>query len=258
MIVAGLVLAAVGAADLVRRVRATVGRWVGLVVIAVSVIAIGIVVGVPFAGWVACLAAAGWVVALPVGERPRLGAWPVLILAVLCVAAMALFPDGGPDVDLGPRGAAPAGRVILLVGLALFLIESTNAVVRMALSARTAHPGPARQRSEHREHTASDRQAGAAGVSDDPARTVAPLDAVPQLRGGRLIGPLERGLVLALTLAQAYALVAAFVAAKGIVRFPEISKDSAAGNRAEYFLVGSMVSWVTALAGAALLWWSGG
>jgi hypothetical protein len=86
---------------------------------------------------------------------------------------------------------------------------------------------------------------------------VAPLDVVPDLKGGRLIGPLERFLVFALSLAGAYALVAAFVAAKGIVRFPEISRDRGTGNRAEYFLVGSMVSWVIALGAALLVWWSG-
>ncbi len=46
------------------------------------------------------------------------------------------------------------------------------------------------------------------------------------------------------------------LAAKGIVRFPEISRDGANGGRAEYFLVGSLVSWVVALGGALLLWWA--
>ena len=75
------------------------------------------------------------------------------------------------------------------------------------------------------------------------------------LKGGRLIGPLERLLVFALTLTGAYTLLAAVIAAKGIVRFPEISRDGENGDRAEYFLVGSMVSWVTALAAAFLVWW---
>ncbi|MDF2667073.1 MAG: hypothetical protein K0R81_2923, partial [Microbacterium sp.] len=38
-------------------------------------------------------------------------------------------------------------------------------------------------------------------------------------------------------------------------RFPEISADGKSGNRAEYFLIGSLVSWVTALAAAFLVWW---
>jgi hypothetical protein len=40
------------------------------------------------------------------------------------------------------------------------------------------------------------------------------------------------------------------------VRFPEISRDGHTGVSAEYFLVGSLVSWVLALGGAFLLWWS--
>ena len=46
------------------------------------------------------------------------------------------------------------------------------------------------------------------------------------------------------------------LAAKGIVRFPEISRDGDTGNRAEYFLIGSLVSWVIALAAAFLVWWA--
>jgi hypothetical protein len=39
------------------------------------------------------------------------------------------------------------------------------------------------------------------------------------------------------------------------VRFPEISRDGDGGDRAEYFLIGSLVSWVTALAAAFLVAW---
>jgi hypothetical protein len=63
-------------------------------------------------------------------------------------------------------------------------------------------------------------------------------------------------LVLMLTLAAAYPILAAMLAAKGIVRFPEISRDGETGARAEYFLVGSLVSWVIALGAAFLVWWS--
>jgi hypothetical protein len=61
--------------------------------------------------------------------------------------------------------------------------------------------------------------------------------------------PWFRGLAIG-----AVALLAAFIAAKGIVRFPEIQKDNAGGTQAEYFLVGSMASWAIALASAGLLW----
>ncbi len=74
------------------------------------------------------------------------------------------------------------------------------------------------------------------------------------LKGGRLIGPVERLLIAALTLAGAMPIVAGLIAAKGIVRYPEISSDGAGGSKAEYFLVGSLVSWGIAVAAAGLLW----
>lgn len=63
------------------------------------------------------------------------------------------------------------------------------------------------------------------------------------LRGGRFIGPLERWLILLLTVTAQPTLIAALVAAKGIGRFPELSADRARGAKAEEFLVGSLVSW---------------
>jgi hypothetical protein len=67
-----------------------------------------------------------------------------------------------------------------------------------------------------------------------------------------VIGPLERLLIVGLALSGAETAIAAVVAAKGIVRFPEISRDNA-GDAAEEFLIGSMTSWLVAgLAAAAL------
>ncbi|WP_292791869.1 MULTISPECIES: hypothetical protein [unclassified Microbacterium] len=85
---------------------------------------------------------------------------------------------------------------------------------------------------------------------------VTPADPRHGFKGGRLIGPLERVLVMILTLAAAYPVLAAMLAAKGIVRFPEISRDGETGARAEYFLVGSLVSWVIGLGAAFLVWWA--
>lgn len=90
-----------------------------------------------------------------------------------------------------------------------------------------------------------------------------PSGAVPNssLKGGRVIGPLERIFIMVLTVVGAYHVVAALMAAKGIVRFPEISADAkrdpqetAAGTKAEEFLVGSLASWGLA-GGAGLLAW---
>ena len=68
---------------------------------------------------------------------------------------------------------------------------------------------------------------------------------VTALRGGRWIGPLERLLIIVLAGADAEVAIAAVVAAKGVIRFPEISQDST-GEKAEEFLIGSVSSWILA------------
>lgn len=134
--------------------------------------------------------------------------------------------------------AVPLPAIALSLGVALFAIESANLAVRVALRPATAASRPV-----------------AVPVSaprwwKHPART----PVVEDLRGGRLIGPVERLLIITLTLAGAFPVVAGLLAAKGIVRFPEISRDGATGSKAEYFLVGSLASWAVALAGAGLIW----
>ena len=114
--------------------------------------------------------------------------------------------------------------MVLAVGL--FMVESANIVVRSAL-----FPGAMHRRTV---------------LAEKPR----PL---PDLRGGRLIGPMERLGLMSLTLSGMFTIVAALVAAKGIVRFPEISNDGATGSKAEYFLVGSLLSWGLAMVGVALI-----
>ena len=72
------------------------------------------------------------------------------------------------------------------------------------------------------------------------------------MRGGRWIGPLERILILLLASVEAPAAIAAIVAAKGVIRFPEISQDKA-GQKAEEFLIGSFASWILAVLGAVTI-----
>ncbi|MHA7245765.1 hypothetical protein ACX80C_02985 [Arthrobacter tecti] len=43
-------------------------------------------------------------------------------------------------------------------------------------------------------------------------------------------------------------------AAKGLVRFPEISEDRGSGSKAEEFLVGSLASWTLSIAGVLYLY----
>lgn len=72
-----------------------------------------------------------------------------------------------------------------------------------------------------------------------------------ETNGGRLIGSLERTLIFFLALAGEALAIGAVIAAKGLLRFPEISAASggeSVSNRAEQVIVGSLLSWLLALA----------
>jgi hypothetical protein len=86
---------------------------------------------------------------------------------------------------------------------------------------------------------------------------------VPQasdrLKGGRLLGPMERLLIVGLSLAGQLTAATAVVAAKSIIRFPEINAQKLRENGGigidditEYFLLGSFASWIVAIGGLAL------
>ncbi len=236
MIVAGLILLAIGIADLVRQYLGARARWVGYIVAAFALFAVAVAVDAAVWGFAGIAAAALWVGTTPSDGRGRGGLWPAGVVGVGVAAMVVLLGPRSSSVafdDLwslpGPAVPVPIDLVVLVAGILAFLLESANIVVRIALS------------SEHVRGVDGEARAG--------------LSLTPTLRGGRLIGPLERVLVFALTLAGAYTLIAAVLAAKGIVRFPEISRDSEDGNRAEYFLIGSLVSWVLAFAAAFLVWW---
>lgn len=227
MIGAGIVLLGVGLADLIRLHAPARGRAAFFVVavLAVLIVASGADAGVW--AFVAAGTAAMWILATPGSAGGRAGLWPLVAVGLVTLGAVAfqgVREDQGPLGELWPV-ASPLGAVsldvgVFVLGALVFLTESGNVVVRAALRGGEVAP-----------------------------------DAPTALKGGRLIGPLERVLVFALTVTGAFTLLAAVLAAKGIVRFPEISRDTDLGTRAEYFLIGSLVSWVTALGAAFLLWW---
>jgi len=231
MIAAGLLLLAVGAVDLLRQMLPA-RRWLAFAVAAVALVIVSAGLDAVIAGLLAVAVAAIWTWVVPEQGPARAGLWPVALLALAATACVVIAPGRARPGILGevwatyrPTDAVSVDVIVLVVGCVVFLLESGNAVVRIAL-----------------------RSEMSAGETPDA-------DAAPTLKGGRLIGPLERILVFVLTLAGAYTLIAAVLAAKGIVRFPEISRDGDGGDRAEYFLIGSLVSWVTALAAAFLVWW---
>ncbi|TIH39873.1 hypothetical protein [Subtercola vilae] len=250
---AALLLLLIGSADLVRprRARRSAAQIIAVVWLLLVVLAC-VGCGVPF--WAAAIAvvlAGAWLLTTTSREQLRqsAGLWPVAGLVAAVVLALAFDRTGsslsGFVVDWHADAPAGALRTLSLPTLALalaaivFLTESGNIVVRTALHPRVPEPVP--------------EPGERAELAENDSSVVSPS---ADLRGGRLIGPLERLLIVALTLSGSYAIVAALIAAKGIVRFPEISRDGVAGSKAEYFLVGSLVSWTVAIAAAGLLWLS--
>jgi hypothetical protein len=119
---------------------------------------------------------------------------------------------------------APLERVVLVAGILAVLFATSNAIVRLVLTAMGTKFLPAEQR----------------------------------LRGGRVIGPLERVLIFGLGLAGQATAAALVIGAKGLLRFPELSGlrgetgVGPAGARTidvvtEYLLIGSLTSWLMAL-----------
>jgi hypothetical protein len=124
-------------------------------------------------------------------------------------------------------------RALLLAGLVLVQLATGNRVVRLVLVTTGAlPPGPL------------------AGGADG------------ELRGGRLLGPLERIFILGLGLAGELTAAGLVIAAKGLIRWPELKSHSRTdedGRRpsdidkvTEYFLVGSFVSWLVAMTALVL------
>lgn len=205
------------------------GWWIVLTVVAA--------IWVRPEGWVgavAALIAAAWFYAaerMDGTTRPKRApspqyAWSALGLVVVIASFVWL------DVTVLAT-AVPTG--LMWLALVLFLTQTGNRVTRAVL-------------------LLSGRPIG----DDGKAAGAIPAS---QLKGGRVIGPLERIFIMVLLVVDASYVVAALMAAKGIVRFPEISAearrdDSTAetGTKAEEFLVGSLASWGIA-GGAGLLAW---
>jgi hypothetical protein len=113
---------------------------------------------------------------------------------------------------------------VLVAGVVLALFATSNAIVRLVLTAAGTQFSPAEQR----------------------------------LRGGRIIGPIERVLIFGLGLAGEPTAAALVIGAKGLLRYPELSGlradagSSGSGHRTidvvtEYLLIGSLTSWGLAL-----------
>jgi hypothetical protein len=229
LILLAVLLLAIGLADFARPQdrpadRMAVGRAsvVGAIVIALAAWGIGIAwwwVPIGFAVLVA------WVASTLVD---RAYPWPIVGLGLAVggiLAGSAHLPTPGgwlvdwyDTLELRPLQDISFDRFALATACLVFLVESANIIVRMVLAGTDA------------------------GV----------MASEQTLKGGRVLGPIERIFIFAMALSGQYAALTAVVAAKGILRFPEISRD-VAGRKAEYVLVGSFVSWAVALIFVPLL-----
>lgn len=119
---------------------------------------------------------------------------------------------------------ASLDEVVFVAGILVMLFATSNAIVRLVLTAMGTRFSNAEQR----------------------------------LRGGRVIGPLERVLIFGLGLAGQATAAALVIGAKGLLRYPELNglrgESGAAGPSArtidvvtEYLLIGSLTSWLLAL-----------
>ena len=242
-----VMLIAIGIADAVRRLtrRAWVPPMVAPLVVAV--------VAAPSGLWhpgdlvlmfVAAAAGVGWVVLGVRAERSGDHHGAPLAIFGLAIAILILLSGFSSDVGgLVARWAAwvaipgigdvSPNRLLMVVAVVLLQVVTGNQLVRLVLGS-----------------------VGAVKPEGQPQ----PSD---RLKGGRLLGPMERILILGLGLAGQLAAATAVVAAKSIIRFPEINAETKRKNGSfdpeigiddvtEYFLVGSFASWIIALGGLAL------
>lgn len=156
-----------------------------------------------------------------------------LLVQVVALGWVSSGEDGGllgDWVERVPLGgvAVPAATVLLVVGATLAQLSTANIIVRLVLASVGA------------------------------LKPVGQPQASDQLRGGRLLGPMERLLILGLGLAGQPTAAGLVIAAKGLIRFPELQAQARLGRGpgkepgidelTEYFLIGSFVSWLFALA----------
>ncbi|WP_374006999.1 hypothetical protein [Leifsonia sp. LS-T14] len=226
---------------------------------------------IPVGGWLALGTPPAWAVVVALcglawlwtesrflrgrGHLPLLAA---AILAVPLIAVMVVVERPTADDAAWSRAFADyttsaglplsLGLAVAAVAGTLILTRTANVVCRAAFG-RTMSTDAPLEDAPQRRWTVEFRAREVASVVEDTdtAETGkhggAPVTA---LRGGRVIGPLERILIVALALFGAEAVIVGLLAAKGIVRFPEISADGRRGSKAEEFLIGSLVSWTIA------------
>lgn len=236
-----LLLIGLGLADLGHAIRPV--RWLPESTAALLTVVIGLLAGVEGARDVVALVVLAvttvlWGLVVRVGFGTDRAALPLTYLVLALAVALATTPWPQPHhgaigdwLDATPiplLHGLSTDRALLLLGGLLVQGSTGNVLVRLVLLAT---------------HTINPAQAGAR----EPG---------PRLKGGRLLGPMERLVILGLGLAGDYTAAGIVVAAKGLLRFPELQaarRDLSIAAVTEYFLVGSFVSWLVALTTLVLL-----
>jgi hypothetical protein len=237
-----VMLVAMGIADVCHGLRAP---WVSVAVGPLVVVAVAALSALWHVGDISLLivAAAATVVWRILCRRAeRTGRHVIAPLGVFFVATAVLIALSGWGSPVNgvfarwmswnalPLGAVSPTQLVMAFGVVLLQLVTGNQLVRLVLGSVGAV-----------------RPAGEPQPSD-------------RLKGGRLLGPMERLLILGLGLGGQLAAASAVVAAKSIIRFPEINAQKARENGTigidditEYFLVGSFSSWIVALGGLVLV-----
>jgi hypothetical protein len=237
-----VLLIGVGIADLVQSVRPV--RLLPECVGAAAAVVAGLLAGLTGAADLVAMIVIAAVVVLwgqtvTRGFAGRQPALPLFVVGVALAVAVLVSGQAGPVTgpfaawidgvplpvlaDLGPE------RALMLLGVLLVQLSTGNVVVRLVLTV-THTVNPARH-----------------GTGNDPET---------QLKGGRLLGPMERVVIVGLGVASHLTAASIVIAAKGLLRFPELSSDreqERIHRLTEYFLVGSFVSWLLALSSLVLL-----
>jgi hypothetical protein len=195
--------------------------------------------------WYAAVGVAAplWVLGTTTWRR-SLAPWALGLLGLAVATGIALSawieqPAGWlqiwyENLDIAAVKTAPYEQFLMFAAAILFAVSSANVFVRSVLFS-----------------------SGTVSVEGEET-----------LKGGRIIGPIERSFILVMACLGQYLAIASVIAAKSILRFPEIGATPPPSARtlistrhrsgtqkktAEYVLVGSFTSWALALVLALLV-----
>jgi len=246
-------LLGVGVADLLRAVDHGAVRRLAVPLGAVTVVVVALLAGLTGLADIVALVVAlvpltGWVLLSERSLRRGGGHAAALLLlggtalALVALSGLASVPGGLLGDWLGWADLPFAGHLsvdrLLLVG-AFFVanLATGNVIVRLVLVSVGALRPSANAAHAHQTQPSE------------------------KLKGGRLLGPMERIFILGLGLAGQVTAASIVIAAKGLIRFPELQsarddttsvKGDGIDEVTEYFLIGSFVSWLVALGSLAL------